>query len=303
MAKLKRTQKSKKAATSSENKNTQKKASKRPECQLCNKTFSKSVHLTRHINNIHAGIDNTSFDFDPEKSPEKPPIEPPMPRSFDCNMCGKRFSFPAFLKRHHDDVHSIDGHIEILNKLNPNNSIVTELEKTPSGFVDPLFSVPDFEFIKAQPIPEPVNIHKPTQSYDCSICPSKFKRSYHLTRHLNNVHGNNKRKAKKHSKAVAAENSQPEKEVEPVDVKMEVEVPPMLEEMPNKEPMETNETRTDINEVDPDCAAEALNPELEDVDGAEASNPELDEEDVGEAELAALIPEIQMDTSDPQVDP
>lgn len=91
------------------------------------------------------------------------------------------------------------------------------------------------------------------------------------------------------------ENAQPEKEVETVDGKVKVEVPPKLEEKTDGEPVETNE-------MDTDCAAKAFDSELEHA-GAAALGPELEDEDIGEAELDALIPEIQMDTSDPQVDP
>jgi uncharacterized Zn-finger protein len=158
---------------------------KRPVCQLCNKSFSKKDHLTRHMNNLHAGINSTTFEhFAPEQS-------------YNCNLCGKRFSRPEFLRRHLDDAHNHANQMEILNQLNPNNPY----SNGPGNSIDPMFPVPpphmssmfgvaNFENTPAPPsAPKPVKAPTALKTHNCGICSKNFTRRYHLTRHQKSLHG------------------------------------------------------------------------------------------------------------------
>lgn len=158
---------------------------KRPVCQLCNKSFSKKDHLTRHMNNLHAGINNTTFEhFAPEQS-------------YNCNLCGKRFSRPEFLRRHLDDAHNHASQMEILNQLNPNNPYNGQGN---SSGIDPMFPVPPphmtsmFGVASFENAPAPPSAPKPVKAtalkqHNCGICSKNFTRRYHLTRHQKSLHG------------------------------------------------------------------------------------------------------------------
>lgn len=158
---------------------------KRPVCQLCNKSFSKKDHLSRHINNLHSGINNTTFEhFTPEQS-------------FNCNICGKRFSRPEFLRRHLDDAHN-SGQMDILNQLNQNNpySVVQgnppglePLFPVPPSHMSSMFGVPNFENIPVPPAPKPAKAPTALKTHNCGICSKNFTRRYHLTRHQKSLHG------------------------------------------------------------------------------------------------------------------
>lgn len=165
---------------------------KRPVCQLCNKSFSKKDHLTRHMNNLHAGINHTTFEhFAPEQS-------------FNCNLCGKRFSRPEFLRRHLDDAHNHASQMELLNQLNPNNPYTNNGQGNSSGSLDPflpvppphmssMFGVANFENAPSQQqqapaVPKPVKAVA-LKTHNCSICSKNFTRRYHLTRHQKSLHG------------------------------------------------------------------------------------------------------------------
>lgn len=158
---------------------------KRPVCQLCNKSFSKKDHLSRHINNLHAGMTSTTFEH--FASPDQ---------SFNCNLCGKRFSRPEFLRRHLDDVHSHANQMEMLNQLNPNNPYsngqVNPIEPflMPPPHMTSMFGVPSFE----NPLPTPAapkqtKAPSALKTHNCSICSKNFTRRYHLTRHQKSLHG------------------------------------------------------------------------------------------------------------------
>lgn len=159
---------------------------KRPVCQLCNKSFSKKDHLTRHMNNLHAGVNQAA------------PFEHfPVDQSFNCNLCGKRFSRPEFLRRHLDDAHNHASQMEILNQLNPNNPY-NNGQGNPS--IDPLFPVPPphmtsmFGVANYENNPAPPAAPKPVKAtalktHNCSICSKNFTRRYHLTRHQKSLHG------------------------------------------------------------------------------------------------------------------
>lgn len=159
---------------------------KRPVCQLCNKSFSKKDHLTRHMNNLHAGLNNTTFEhFTPEQS-------------YNCNLCGKRFSRPEFLRRHLDDAHNHANQMDILNQLNPNNPY-SNGQGNSSG-IDPMFPVPPphmtsmFGVANFENAPIPPSVPKPVKAtalktHNCGICSKNFTRRYHLTRHQKSLHG------------------------------------------------------------------------------------------------------------------
>lgn len=159
---------------------------KRPVCQLCNKSFSKKDHLTRHMNNLHAGINNTTFEhFTPEQS-------------YNCNLCGKRFSRPEFLRRHLDDAHNHASQMEILNQLNPNNpynngqgnSNIDPMFPVPPPHMSSMFAVGSFENLQTTPaVPKPVKATAALKIHNCSICSKNFTRRYHLTRHQKTLHG------------------------------------------------------------------------------------------------------------------
>lgn len=161
---------------------------KRPVCQLCNKSFSKKDHLSRHINNLHAGMTSTNFEH----------FTPP-DQSFNCNLCGKRFSRPEFLRRHLDDVHSHANQLEMLNQLNPNNPYSNGQVNPPiEPFLMPpphmtsMFGVPSFENplqVTPPAAPKPVKASVALKSHNCSICSKNFTRRYHLTRHQKSLHG------------------------------------------------------------------------------------------------------------------
>lgn len=159
---------------------------KRPVCQLCNKSFSKKDHLTRHMNNLHAGVNNTTFEhFSPDQS-------------YNCNLCGKRFSRPEFLRRHLDDAHNHAGQMEILNQLNPNNpynnngqgnSSLEPLFPVPPPHMSSMFGVANYENNPAPPaVPKPVKATA-LKTHNCGICSKNFTRRYHLTRHQKSLHG------------------------------------------------------------------------------------------------------------------
>jgi uncharacterized Zn-finger protein len=171
---------------------------KRPVCHLCNKSFSKKDHLTRHMTSLHSTT--SAFEsFTPEQS-------------YNCQICGKRFSRPEFLRRHLDDVHSHVGQMEILNHLNPNNSYNIQgnaalHENGPhnhSMFVPPpphmIQSTSFFGFDQNNPMASsvtptakmnksPVAAMASLKEHKCSICNKNFSRKYHLTRHQKSLHG------------------------------------------------------------------------------------------------------------------
>lgn len=162
---------------------------KRPVCQLCNKSFSKKDHLTRHINNLHAGMTPATFEnFTPEQS-------------FNCNICGKRFSRPEFLRRHLDDAHNHVNQMEILNQLNPNNPYsngqgnasigMDPLFPVPPPHMSSMFGLPSFENVPPPLAPKPIKTERSPalKSHSCGICSKNFTRRYHLTRHQKSLHG------------------------------------------------------------------------------------------------------------------
>jgi uncharacterized Zn-finger protein len=170
---------------------------KRPVCLLCNKSFSKKDHLTRHMNSLHNS--SSAFNsFIPEQS-------------YNCNICQKRFSRPEFLRRHLDDAHnhSHASQMEILSHINPNNSYNIQGNSTVHDSTG-LFSVPPpphmlthnssfFGFENA-----PLSSSSSTSStagqktlkntvalkeHRCNVCNKNFSRKYHLTRHQKSLHG------------------------------------------------------------------------------------------------------------------
>lgn len=160
---------------------------KRPVCQLCNKSFSKKDHLSRHINNLHAGMTPATFEqFSPEQS-------------FNCNICGKRFSRPEFLRRHLDDAHSHANQMDILSQLNPNNPYsngqgntgMDPLFPIPPPHMSSMFGLPSFENAPPPPqAPKPVKAAQTAlKTHSCGICAKTFTRRYHLTRHQKSLHG------------------------------------------------------------------------------------------------------------------
>lgn len=159
---------------------------KRPVCQLCNKSFSKKDHLSRHMNNLHAGVNNTTFEhFTPEQS-------------YNCSLCGKRFSRPEFLRRHLDDAHNHASQMEILNQLNPNNpysngqgnSSIDPMFPVPPPHMSSMFGVGSFENIHVPTsTPKPVKAAAALKTHNCGICSKNFTRRYHLTRHQKTLHG------------------------------------------------------------------------------------------------------------------
>lgn len=171
---------------------------RRPVCQLCNKSFAKKDHLTRHINSLHSSASSAFESFTPEQS-------------FNCQMCGKRFSRPEFLRRHIDDVHSHSNQLDILNQLNPNNSTYNSIHHGNSShheshgmFVPPPPHLTGgfFGFENA-PMSSSAStgggssslskVSKaatvPLKEHKCLLCNKNFSRKYHLTRHQKSLHG------------------------------------------------------------------------------------------------------------------
>lgn len=188
---------------------------KRPVCHLCNKSFAKKDHLTRHINSLHNNSTASSTSAFESFTPEQ---------SFNCQMCGKRFSRPEFLRRHIDDVHSHASQMDILNQLNPNNSYNIHQgggggggqgnsshhhENGPHGgmFVPPpphltggFFGFENNPMSAAGASSAGAAGHgggskvsnnksSPLKEHKCSICNKNFSRKYHLTRHQKSLHG------------------------------------------------------------------------------------------------------------------
>lgn len=154
---------------------------KRPVCQLCNKSFSKKDHLTRHINNIHTGQKPeplTNFSID---------------SSYNCHLCGKRFSRSEFLRRHLEDAHNSSAQMDIINQLNPNNPYNNNSQVNNSMSTDPLFALQPphhmmYDSYDIKPIvPKPVKPQS-QKTHNCNICSKNFSRRYHLTRHQKNLH-------------------------------------------------------------------------------------------------------------------
>lgn len=168
---------------------------KRPVCQLCNKSFAKKDHLTRHINSLHNNSSSSSAfeSFAPEQS-------------FTCQMCAKRFSRPEFLRRHIEDVHSHSGQMDLLNQLNPNhpyiqgNSSHHENGAHSAMFVPPpphltggFFGFENTQMTSSSSAAAKVSQQKsasgaPLKEHKCSICNKNFSRKYHLTRHQKSLH-------------------------------------------------------------------------------------------------------------------
>lgn len=166
---------------------------KRPVCQLCNKSFSKKDHLTRHINNIHTGHKHapvtTAAAFTAAATES----------SFNCHLCGKRFSRSEFLRRHLEDAHNSSAQMDIINQLNPNNpynnNSSSQVSGNPmgGGGADPLFALQPphhmmYDSYDLKPVvPKPVKPQS-QKTHNCNICSKNFSRRYHLTRHQKNLH-------------------------------------------------------------------------------------------------------------------
>lgn len=168
---------------------------KRPVCQLCNKSFSKKDHLTRHMNSLH---NSPSSPTSPTSAFESFSPE----QSFNCQMCGKRFSRPEFLRRHLDDAHGHPNQIDIINHLVPNNSYNIQSsssahESSQSMFVPPppymIQNTASFFGFENIPMSSSSMLPKITKcvslrEHKCSICNKNFSRKYHLTRHQKSLH-------------------------------------------------------------------------------------------------------------------
>lgn len=167
---------------------------KRPVCQLCNKSFSKKDHLTRHINSLHNSTASSPTETSAFES-FSPVIE-----SYNCQMCGKRFSRPEFLRRHLEDAHSQAGQLEILNHLNPNlpYNLPDNLATHENGpFVPPpphmiqnsssFFGFENVPMSSTSLVPKIVKSVS-LKEHKCSICNKTFSRKYHLTRHQKSLH-------------------------------------------------------------------------------------------------------------------
>lgn len=166
---------------------------KRPVCQLCNKSFAKKDHLTRHINSLHNNSSSSAFEsFTPEQS-------------FNCQMCGKRFSRPEFLRRHIEDVHSHSSQMDLLSQLNPTNPYNLHQGNShhENGSHSAMFVPPPphlsggFFAFENTPMSSSTtkvsqqqkNTSAPLKEHKCSICNKNFSRKYHLTRHQKSLHG------------------------------------------------------------------------------------------------------------------
>lgn len=167
---------------------------KRPVCQMCNKSFAKKDHLTRHINSLHSST--SAFEsFTPEQS-------------FNCQMCGKRFSRSEFLRRHIDDVHSHANQMEILNQLNPNNTYNIHQGNSshhvnengmfippPPHLTGGFFGFENSPMSSASTtslgtkVTKNTNTTVPLKEHKCLVCNKNFSRKYHLTRHQKSLHG------------------------------------------------------------------------------------------------------------------
>jgi len=164
---------------------------KRPVCQLCNKSFSKKDHLTRHMNSLHNSPTSPTSAFE-SFSPEM--------QSYNCQICAKRFSRPEFLRRHVEDVHNIAGQMEIINHLNPNNSYNIHASSSLNENGQSMFVPPpphmlqnSSGFFGFENIPSTSIVPKITKSislkeHKCTICNKNFSRKYHLTRHQKSLH-------------------------------------------------------------------------------------------------------------------
>ncbi|XP_070491416.1 zinc finger protein 98-like isoform X1 [Chironomus tepperi] len=164
---------------------------KRPVCHLCNKSFSKKDHLTRHMNSLH----NNST-ASPASSSAFESYSPDM-QSFNCQICSKRFSRPEFLRRHVEDVHNIAGQMEIINHLNPNHNYNLpsgSLHENGQMFVPPpphmlqnstgFFGFDNMSTSSGPKITKIVSL----KEHKCTICNKNFSRKYHLTRHQKSLH-------------------------------------------------------------------------------------------------------------------
>lgn len=172
---------------------------KRPVCQLCNKSFAKKDHLTRHINSLHSTSSSSAFEsFTPEQS-------------FNCQTCGKRFSRSEFLRRHIEDVHSHSSQMDLLSQLNnPNNPYNIHQANHENGSHSSMFVPPPphltsgffgFENTPMTSSSLTASISNaagskvsqkstsvPLKEHKCSICNKNFSRKYHLTRHQKSLH-------------------------------------------------------------------------------------------------------------------
>jgi len=146
---------------------------KRPVCDLCNKSFSKKDHLTRHVNNLHAGM--TAATFQPYQ---------PEPQTFSCHICGKSFSRQDFLRRHLDDAHQ-SNHSSMMNAYG--NGSTSEAPLYPVPHLG-LFNPSHYENNSVPSAPKVIK-SSPQKEHKCSICNKNFSRRYHLTRHQKSLHG------------------------------------------------------------------------------------------------------------------
>ncbi|CAO1403189.1 unnamed protein product [Diamesa hyperborea] len=155
---------------------------RRPLCDLCNKSFSKRDHLTRHIRNVHAGINITNYTTN--LSAFAPPA-----LNYQCSHCVKNFSRSDFLRRHLEDEHPseaqqsngmIQGQPEYTQMVPQENYMF----HNDTIYGAPINTIPD------PPLPKPPKTKKEVanRAHPCVACNKTFTRAYHLKRHQKSLH-------------------------------------------------------------------------------------------------------------------
>ena len=155
-------------------------------CEKCQKNFSSSSTLHKHIRNIHLGEKNfqceicqKSFSQNHELKSHvkrKHPKDGEVSEKFDCDQCSKQFSGKQILNRHIYEQHTNPDekkfHCDLCKKSFHRQSQLRTHVKTKH---------------EEKSESEKAKVKKPVEKTECPICKAIFDKT-HLKRHLRTVH-------------------------------------------------------------------------------------------------------------------
>lgn len=147
-------------------------------CRVCNKTFTKSSHVKRHMKNAH--------NIDPKL--EKLKAKNKEKEVMECEFCDRKFKYKKSFEQHMQSEHgmSIDEEddtplSELLVKHNIKSENITD-KSLESDYVDAetLLTEPDLFDLNA----EQLTLLPSRSPHVCHVCQAQFARANHLTRHM-----------------------------------------------------------------------------------------------------------------------